>query len=848
MQSIWVMKPTMRFYQLSGILLALSLSVSAYAITPQAFNHYKNGQVLERTGDLNQAEQAYRMAIALDPTDSLSYIRLANVVKQNNRPVDRTDEAISLLRTAAELSPTDKMIHYNLGQLLEKKGQPQQALAEYLQATDGANWQYPFTYLALGRLQSKLNDTQRAMQSYNYFLKFYPDHPEAIRELQTLTDTTINPNTANTQQPAVLAAIASQQPIQAGQKMPAPVKLYMPPQNFGSNLMPLPLVPQQLGQPVQEDIMVKAMEAELQGQLPLAIQLYKQAIQQAPQERYPSYLTIADIAQRTGNAAEIKQALGSYQQFEPNNPSVLRGLGEMAMQEQNYPEAIKLFSRALTLNNDSTFQLDVRKQLAYALQMNNEYTLSASHYEKILKEDNDPVIKRNLALAYQQAGQLNKALPIYRQIVINEPQGSSLRSDMGQLLIGLANQANQQGYFKEADQYITEARQVSPSVEIPNWGRQKQFEATQVAVTPSTQTQSPYGLPYNNTPTILVNATPPKTVTVDDEPELRGQQQAFTSQQPVVQKQPLTQTPNKVVNPNVSIINKQDTWQKSPVSNTPASNNQSPVTKLNNKLKETVTGMFGTSVNDPYVAPKYNSRGDEDTYNNNPSTPTQSIASALPTVGVSTPKMGNLKDGLEKAKALIQAQQYEPAAELLEGLHQDNKASKESYLLLGDVHKALNNSAQAETSYENALAQSPNDVGLLSNLAAMQRQNGSLLKAEQSYKKLSKLNPDPDSYYQLGVVQHLNKNFAGATDSFNQAIALNPKWKDAYYGLGIAEESNQNYDKAIMAFEKYMKLSNPLDPTTQAIKKHVAMLYNYNILSSQKPTQKDPAKFNVEEY
>jgi len=84
-------------------------------------------QSLERSGDLQGAEQGYRGVLDALPLEHISRGRLAEVLMRQ----ERADEAIALLQDGISLDPAAAILQRNLGSILERAGNLREAAAAY---------------------------------------------------------------------------------------------------------------------------------------------------------------------------------------------------------------------------------------------------------------------------------------------------------------------------------------------------------------------------------------------------------------------------------------------------------------------------------------------------------------------------------------------------------------------------------------------------------------------------------------------------------------------------------------------------------------------------------------------
>ncbi len=93
-----------------------------------AYNNF--GSLLQAIGDLSQAQQAYEMAIKIDPSFAVAYYNLGMVLKE----IGHFPEAISAYKQAIKVNPEYASAHQNLGLLLFKTGYFPESIASLQQA------------------------------------------------------------------------------------------------------------------------------------------------------------------------------------------------------------------------------------------------------------------------------------------------------------------------------------------------------------------------------------------------------------------------------------------------------------------------------------------------------------------------------------------------------------------------------------------------------------------------------------------------------------------------------------------------------------------------------------------
>ena len=97
----------------------------------QATQLTQQAEQLQRTGQLHEAEAAYRRAIKLAPNDPATHYNLGNLYLELERPAD----AIVSYRTALRLTPDHPQILLQLGNAYSAKGKFNEAAAHFQKST-----------------------------------------------------------------------------------------------------------------------------------------------------------------------------------------------------------------------------------------------------------------------------------------------------------------------------------------------------------------------------------------------------------------------------------------------------------------------------------------------------------------------------------------------------------------------------------------------------------------------------------------------------------------------------------------------------------------------------------------
>jgi len=426
---------------ISSIFLALT-NLEGFSISQEALNHYNRGIGFETQQDYKLAENEYRIAIGLDAYDNLVYLRLAQLlIKQGN-----TNEALSLYKQSLNVKPEDSMVHLSIANLLEEQGQYQKALSHYQQLLKKKP-EYTYGYLGLARLYVKLNQPQKAFNYYKQFLQNYPNHFDAQREKAALhvqtkqfgkaAETFATLKQGNQEKFSDNLAFAyalnqSDNPQQALEVLentqPKTTAIF---EQIGFSL-------EKLKRPTE------------------AYNAYNKAVSMAPNLKYNLYLKMADMAILQNRIDKAKNNLEKYLQYDPKNTKVTKGLADIYLKENQYEQASSLYKNIL--NTSKQFNPDILKNLGYAYQMQGKTDNAIEIYEHaIASNESDFQTRVNLALAYHKTMRYEKALKLYTQLTEENPHIKTLKQDMVEVQLALANQAYDNKDYEQSEKFFQDA-------------------------------------------------------------------------------------------------------------------------------------------------------------------------------------------------------------------------------------------------------------------------------------------------------------------------------------------------------------------------------------------------------
>jgi len=144
--------------------------------------HVLMGPIYEQLGKREEAKEAYRRALALEPRSVLASNNLAFLYAQDN---ERLDEALELAQQAKSISKTPGVAD-TLGWVFYRKGLHQQAVDAFKEAYARSPKDTTFQY-HLGMAYSKTGELRQARTLLEAALKAVPDAPEAA-EAKSILD------------------------------------------------------------------------------------------------------------------------------------------------------------------------------------------------------------------------------------------------------------------------------------------------------------------------------------------------------------------------------------------------------------------------------------------------------------------------------------------------------------------------------------------------------------------------------------------------------------------------------------------------------------------------------------
>lgn len=177
-----------------------------------------------------------------------------------------------------------------------------------------------------------------------------------------------------------------------------------------------------------------------------------------------------------------------------------------------------------------------------------------------------------------------------------------------------------------------------------------------------------------------------------------------------------------------------------------------------------------------------------------------------PVFGISS----NVTDiALDQAKSKFFEGDLNSSLELIDRYILKYPPNASAWNLKGMIHLQMKSYSQAEESFLQAIAITPDDSRLYYNLGLSSFHKADLVHAEEYFNRSISVDFEiPEQYFYLGLSQYGLQNYADAITSFNKSIELHPGDPAVWLNLGTTYEKIKQLDKAIMAYDE----ANRLDP------------------------------------
>jgi Flp pilus assembly protein TadD len=185
-----------------------------------------------------------------------------------------------------------------------------------------------------------------------------------------------------------------------------------------------------------------------------AIRLYATAAKANPKDPEP-LLRIATVLRKTGRTND---AVGVYERiftFDPYNIDAYHGLGYTNLQQEKPLQATKAFAAALTIDSNNALSLG---GMAIAYDKAGDHNKAQEYYKQAIKADPENLnFKSNFALSLALTGETEKAIAILK-VVTEDPRATSKHRQTLALAYGMAGQSKEAMKYSRMDLSEKDAR------------------------------------------------------------------------------------------------------------------------------------------------------------------------------------------------------------------------------------------------------------------------------------------------------------------------------------------------------------------------------------------------------
>jgi tetratricopeptide (TPR) repeat protein len=169
-----------------------------------------------------------------------------------------------------------------------------------------------------------------------------------------------------------------------------------------------------------------AEQLVLQGTNDSAIGAYQRVIQLNPQHAL-AYLELGKLFKQLNRLDRALNTLNEGVQRGVEDVSVYHLLGEVLAQRGDYKKAIVNYEKALKMNSGAAY---IHADLAESYALDNQADKAIPAYERALEIEKSPDTFKQLALLYIRKGDSEKAVEIFKQVIVENPRDAYIFKDL----------------------------------------------------------------------------------------------------------------------------------------------------------------------------------------------------------------------------------------------------------------------------------------------------------------------------------------------------------------------------------------------------------------------------------
>lgn len=394
------------------------------------------------SGDLQNAEGAYRRALEVSPGDRESLLGLAAVYIT----AGQYDKAVVQLKKAETTAPLDKDIHRQLAEVYQKMGDSVNAASEY--ALAGVQPEKPLINTGVGDTFFAAKEYEKAAEAYRVEIEGNPGNGDLRRRLGN----------------ALMLAGRDDAAIAAYREA---LRLRTETLTIHYNLGVL---------------------YEKKGNNDEAVVEYKQALKAG--ESADARYRLAGIYTRRGSLSQAAEQYRILLAASPADQDILTKLAKIYTASGNQKEALATYKEAIRLNPDN---LEAHQELAALYKKANQLDEAGKEYREVLrlkkddmeargaltsiyvKKQNYPelvaLLKENVVMAPQDSNQHYRLGLVYEfqkdydNAAASYAEAISSKEDNAKALSAMGRIKMKTGNIQEAKEYLERAKAADPTME-----------------------------------------------------------------------------------------------------------------------------------------------------------------------------------------------------------------------------------------------------------------------------------------------------------------------------------------------------------------------------------------------
>ena len=415
-----------------------SAAGSPAASEADAYFYFLQGHMLEGSGDVDGAVDAYKKAIAAAPQSADIRAELAGVYARAGRTTDAVSAALDALKVDEKNPEGNRILGLvqasmasDVTDASRQANLAKEAIGHLELALAGGSHDLP-AELALGRLYVQSGNYPKAVAALRVFLNDRPGYPDAVMMLADALEA----NHQAADAIGMLTDYLGDQPsdLKAAVRL---AQLYE-----GANRWKE--AASQWGALAARPNATSALRLRYatalinSGDMAAARTTIEGVTKEAPRDLSAWYLD-SQIALRAGDAAGAESAARKIEEIDTKDPRGPLALADALSLEKNYPGAIATLQPLVDHAGDAEVAAGLYSRYVAALA--GVYVTAGDHDKAVqtleaarTRVPNDSSVSLALASAYDKANKVDQAEAVYRDVIKRDPENAEAMNDLGYML------------------------------------------------------------------------------------------------------------------------------------------------------------------------------------------------------------------------------------------------------------------------------------------------------------------------------------------------------------------------------------------------------------------------------